>query len=307
MSYRIYKSKKYTALAAHRAFTILELLCVIIIVVFLLALLLPSLNSARSRATFVVCQSYLRAYGLSGHYYLNENNDFFPDGPDEWLYSKASISPDHPMGYRWHDQAMAINGEIMNSTPEFRGKMWSYFEGTRLGPCPTFRRFAESRGCQNPQHNNNLDIYPQFSYSINGYLGSNIKGAILRSSQARDPKSVFFFSEENSWTIQSYSSYLSRSGSRAPLSTTALDDNVLLITPTPEADGCFATYHGSSARNINTGSANVVFLDGHIDSIEFEDQLRKNMHNGNSRLGPAGNLTWAWVNNDPPPGGWDAQ
>jgi hypothetical protein len=81
----------------------------------------------------------------------------------------------------------------------------------------------------------------------------------------------------------------------------------LLVTPTPQAEDCFATYHGVPRRDLNRGSGYVVFIDGHVDSIRANDQLRKTMHDGNSRLGPAGNLFWSWADKSLPPGGWDAQ
>ena len=114
--------------------------------------------------------------------------------------------------------------------------------------------------CENPDHNDNIDMKPQYSYTMNGYLGSTQKGGALKVSEAREPSRVFFFAEENSWSLrQTQYSYYSREIS-APLSTKALDDTVLLISPTPRARDCFATYHGTSLRNMNHGFGNVVFV-----------------------------------------------
>jgi hypothetical protein len=93
----------------------------------------------------------------------------------------------------------------------------------------------------------------------------------------------------------------------APLSTKALDDTSLLITATPQAKDCFATYHDAPNGDLTRGAGYVVFMDGHVDRIRVEDQLRTIMHGGSSSLDPAGNLSLAWANKSPPPGGWDGQ
>jgi prepilin-type N-terminal cleavage/methylation domain-containing protein len=111
---------------AKRAFTIWELLAVIIIVALLMALLMPALHRARRISTDVICQSYLRQYGVAGLCYLEDNDGFFPQPATEWLYTKASVTQDHPLACRWHDQAMAPGGEIMSSSPQYKGKMWPY-------------------------------------------------------------------------------------------------------------------------------------------------------------------------------------
>jgi len=244
---------------------------------------------------------------MVGLAYLDDNEGVFPEGVNEWLYTEASVSEAHPMGCRWHDRAMSPRGEIMRTSPEYRGKMWTYIDEMRIGPCPTFRRFASSRGCENPDHNNELDIIPQYSYTMNGYLGTTQDGGVLRVDEVRDPSEVFFFAEENSWSVRPDHPEFGAEWLPAPLSTKALDDTVLFIRPTPEAKDCFATYHGAPREDLNRGYGNVAFIDGHVESISVEDQLRRTMHSGNSRLGPAGNLSWAWANKSPPLGGWDAQ
>ena len=290
-----------------RAFTIWELLCVLAVIFLLVALLMPALSRVRQQSTRMVCMSYLAGYGKVGLLYLNDNDGVFPE-PSEWLYTMKSNSESHPIGCRWHDRAMSPYGEIMRASPEYRGKMWSYINDMAVGrPCPTFRRFARSRGCENPDHNNNLDIDPQNSYTMNGYLGSIQEGGVLKDAEVRDPGGVFFFAEENPWSVRPDHPKFRARWLSAPLSTKALDNMALLVTPTPQAEDCFATYHDAPRGDLNRGSGHVVFIDGHVNSIRAKDQMRKTMHGGNSRLGPAGNLSWAWANKSPPPGGWDAQ
>ena len=100
---------------ARQAFTIIELLVVIAIIALLIALLVPALSRARRHSTYMVCTSLLFELSTAGHMYLNNSSDIFPEDPNEWLYSKASISKEHPIGCRWHDRQMAPIGEIMKS------------------------------------------------------------------------------------------------------------------------------------------------------------------------------------------------
>jgi hypothetical protein len=289
-----------------RGLTIWELLCVIFIIALLVALLMPALERSRSMATVSICMSYLRVYSIAGLQYLDDNDGVFPEA-NEWLYTQESGSRDHPIGCRWHDRLMAPNGRIMSTSPEYRGKMWEYIGERGIKPCPTFRRYARSRGCENPEHNDDIDIRPQYSYTMNGCLGTTKEGGVLKVTEVRDPSRVFFFSEENSWSLRPDHPKYPAKWLSAPLSMKALDDTALLISPTPEAKDCFATYHRRSSGDLNRGSGYVAFVDGHVMMFRVESQLRKTMHGGKSSLGPAGNLHLAWAGETPPPGGWDAQ
>jgi len=291
-----------------RAFTLIELLCVLAIIALLVALLMPALSRSKSLASRIVCSSYMRGWSAMTFVYLNDSDGLFPD-PQQWLYKKESISEEHPIGCRWHDRAMALDGKIMDYSKEYRGQMWEYVTEKSYGIylCPEFRDYAKSRGCENPEHNQQLDIRPQYNYTMNGYLGSKQEGGVLRESEVRSKANVFFFSEENCWSTRpDHPKYPAR-WLTAPLSTKALDDTALLIRATPEAKDCFGTIHGAPPGDASRGSSNVIFIDGHVEMVSVEDQLRKVMHGGKSRFGPAGNLHLAWPGETPPPGGWEAQ
>ncbi|UCD53344.1 MAG: prepilin-type N-terminal cleavage/methylation domain-containing protein [Phycisphaerales bacterium] len=68
--------------APRKAFTLIEQLVVISIVVLLLAILLPALHRARAQARAVACQSNLRQAGIYFALYTEQNDyRFFPDLP----------------------------------------------------------------------------------------------------------------------------------------------------------------------------------------------------------------------------------
>lgn len=306
--------KKTFSIHAVKGFTLLELICVIAVIALLLALLVPSLSRVKEISTRVVCGSNMKGFATVCTLYLNDSHNLFPS-PTEWFYSAKSDTTAYPIGCRWHDWPMALHGELMNRSPEHRGMMWAYLSEMSQATCPDFRDYAVKRGCENPDHNPEIDIKPQFNYTMNAYLGSSIEGSVKSADKVYRPGAKFFFAEENSWSVRpDHPRYPSR-WLNAPLSTKALDDTALLITPTPRAENCFGTFHGAS-RDLSNGNGNVAFIDGHVALVSVQEQLRKNMHghalSTRSSLSryeyhPAGNLLMAWPLEEPPPGGWDAQ
>lgn len=303
--------------AAHlkKGFTVLELICVLAVVFFLFALLMPSLSKVKRISTRVVCGTNLKVIGTIGSVYLNDYDSRFPD-PAQWFYTAASDTPDHPIGCRWHDWPMALHGRTMQESPQYQGMMGEYLSDLSKMTCPDFRDFAKKRGCENPLHNPDIDIKPQSNYTMNAYLGSDIQGGVKGVQQISRPATKFFFGEENSWSVRPDHPRFPVRSLKAPLSTKALDDTALWITPSPDAENCFATFHGAS-RDLSDGYANLVYIDGHVDLISAGEQLRQNMHGQTPAessyerkkkfLHPAGNLWPAWPNDEPPPGGWDQQ
>ena len=67
------------------AFTLIELLVVIAIIALLLAILLPSLNSARDQAKAVRCRSNLKQIGLAFTLYTDDNEGKFPRNGGIWI------------------------------------------------------------------------------------------------------------------------------------------------------------------------------------------------------------------------------
>ncbi|HUT28594.1 MAG TPA: type II secretion system protein [Sedimentisphaerales bacterium] len=229
------------------AFTLIELLVVIAIMALLMSILAPALQRAKERARTVICRSNLRQYGVAGRMYLDDNEARFPD-PYVWLYTGAGTggTPDE---------------EIMGLEPD--GSLWPYLKDKEIHICPTFRMVAKRTGRPNAQ----------YSYSMNAYLGefedsgANRFGGILKETELRGSAGIFFFSEENTWTIEGLSDYV-------------INDNNLLIGEPGEARDCFATYHDAPGRDLDRGSGNLVFVDGHVDSITADEQR----DGGNFRL-----------------------
>lgn len=304
-------------------FTLIELICVIAVIALLFSLLMPSLSRVKKVASRVVCGSNMRGYGTFFTVYLNDSDGVFPDS-EQWLYSKTSDTLEHPIGCRWHDWPMAKDSELMAEHKEYWGEMGEFLYELYISPCPDFRDIAVKMGCENPMHNPSLPIKPQYNFAMNAYLGSDRNGGVKKEADVYKPATKFILAEENSWSVRpDHPKYPAR-WLTAPLSTKALDDTALLITPTPEAENCFATFHGGDKPDYSKGHANITFLDGHTGMVGVGEQLREKMHEGSSLRSsryesysyssyeersyhPGGNLYYAWPLKEPPPGGWEGQ
>ena len=65
-----------------RGFTLIELLVVIAIIALLMAILMPSLQRVKKQAKAISCQSNLRQWGFIFRMYANDNDGYFPTGPN---------------------------------------------------------------------------------------------------------------------------------------------------------------------------------------------------------------------------------
>src|SRR6266849_3605696 len=76
-------------LKSKRAFTLVEILVVVAIIVLMMAILLPVLFSAKNKARQMACSSQLRQIGLAVSMYSNDHDGLGPLGG----YNAPSIPP----------------------------------------------------------------------------------------------------------------------------------------------------------------------------------------------------------------------
>lgn len=244
-------------------FTLIELLMVIGIIALLMAIMIPSLNKAKEQAKNMVCTGNLRQYGIAGRMYLDDNDGVF-------LYPHQFLFDETPTDCQWCE--IGIWKELKKDNK--MGVLWPYFKDEALHLCPTFKAVAKYAGQQICPDADD----PQYGYSMNIYLGpisSNNdkpwdKDGIWRETEVVRPSRTFFFSEENMWKING-------------LNEAVLNDTALRIGETGTVGTCdwFATFHNPPKAGINVdsqgygtggltkGSANAVFVDGHVDFISL--------------------------------------
>jgi prepilin-type N-terminal cleavage/methylation domain-containing protein/prepilin-type processing-associated H-X9-DG protein len=215
-----------------KGFTLIELLVVIAIIALLMGILMPALQKVKQQAQEITCRANLRQYSIAQNIYLDDFDDRYPDA---WM---CLVADEYPVeGYqrycRWHDPRYPADGPF-----------WPYLEEDKVHLCPLFRTLAKTLGKNHPSHDPSIPIVPYYSYSMNSFIGEH-----KRSEFTRSKSKIFFFSEENMW-LRDGCNYV-------------LNDNALC------GDGrdWFGTFHGASGGDLNSGNANAIFLDGHVESV----------------------------------------
>jgi prepilin-type N-terminal cleavage/methylation domain-containing protein/prepilin-type processing-associated H-X9-DG protein len=82
----------------HGAFTLIEILCVIVIIAVIAAMTMPAFNGARDKADGMTCTSNLRQIGIAVQGYVTEHDGHYP---------MVETDPEHP-SYQPDDNAKGL-------------------------------------------------------------------------------------------------------------------------------------------------------------------------------------------------------
>ena len=240
--------RKIFCMGEKSGFTLVELLVVIAIIALLMSILMPALSKAKEQARDVICRgANLRQYGIAGTMYLDDNEGAFP--PTHTYLFTTAWSP-----CQWHDEERWQTVD---------GPMWPYLKAEKIHLCPSFNRVAKIRGQNHPMHDPQIPVIPQYGFSMNAHLGPweaswEASGRFEKITQIRHPANVFFFSEENVWTIFGIAGF-------APLN----DTNLWIGAPYDGDYDFFATFHNAPKGDVDKGTCNAVFVDGHVEQLDL--------------------------------------
>jgi prepilin-type processing-associated H-X9-DG protein len=150
--------------------------------------------------------------------------------------------PNYQRYCRWHDPRLPLDGPLC-----------PYLGKEKIMLCPAFNDLAVRYAPTHPAHDANCPIDPQYSYSMNSFLGSSSQSVTGRISTARQitrsNAEVFLFAEESMW---------GRPGCTSVLNDTALSSY---------HGDWFGTFHNAPADDLNGGTVNAVFVDGHVQAV----------------------------------------
>src|SRR5579859_5050251 len=148
---------------SRKAFTLVELLVVVGIVIALVGLLLPVLGGAREQARRAQCLSNLRQLTTAWIAYAHDNESHI-------------CSADLGLSWSWCGPTTghnAINGDALFPQLQLEnGVLWSYLKDVKVYRCPDDPNTAEARRC---------------SYQININLAGTVSTSV---GQSPDPTKV---------------------------------------------------------------------------------------------------------------------
>jgi len=242
-------------MSERRGFTLVELLVVIAIIAILMAILIPVLRNAKERAREVICKAHLRSVGLVVIMYLDENDSRMP-------HSRSAN------GFLWYDS----NGNYLttNDNEAYWGIVYiAQLKETKVFSCPSLRRVPELI------YNVDPAAIQEAAYALNHKYtrGRNVT-EIRHHSQfivahdhieprlENDTRDTFFNNGPGTMNLTHYRD----GGSRARFYRDIFRHNIR-----------------RSDEFRTGGRANILWLDGHVSSLEETtgDDVPKRWYTGN--------------------------
>lgn len=233
-----------------RAFTLVEVLVVIGIIVLLVGALLPALARARRSAQSAQCLSNMRQMQAAQLAYALDNKG-------------------------WLIQAGFAHGSASGNEPvAWFNTLQSYYQNKLVARCPS----DESVHFDEPVPGASSAIRRRTSYGINNFLDKDLcpwGGPYLRLQQVRSPASTVQFVE------------MARSGSFAAADHPHVENwdgsDPAQHAPRNASNQLEINAHGNRPRSFES-VANYGFLDGHAETLRFRDVYESKRRN---RFDPA--------------------
>lgn len=121
-----------------KAFTLIELLVVIAIIAVLMAILMPTLRTAREQGKRMVCLNNLKQLSLAWIMYADENDDRIVNGATGYS-DVVTAWGDHEDEQAWIDGYHKDDFDLAEEDIR-RGALWPYVKNEKVYRCPTARK-----------------------------------------------------------------------------------------------------------------------------------------------------------------------
>jgi len=222
-----------------KGFTLIELLVVIAIIAILLAIIMPAMRKVKEAAKEISCRSNMRSVGLAVLMYLVDNERKLAD-------------PRNANRFLWYDSRG--NLRKTNDNDAYWGIVYiDYLKDTKIFGCPSLRRIPELI------YNVEPEAIQEAAFGLNGYARGKDTTKIQPNSEfiichdhveprcEQDSQDMFFNNGPGTNNLTDYR----EGGRRAKYYRDIFRHNIRANEP-------FRT----------GGRANVLWLDGHVSSLE---------------------------------------
>ena len=212
-----------------RAFTLVELLLVLGIILVLAGLLLPAVGAARETARGVQCLSNLRQLAAAAHQYAASNDGSYP------IAYYEVRSPDYPVAYCWD---FTLGRNPSTGEREVRpGLLWAGRGDGAVQQCPSF----------DGRSNTLADPFTGYNYNVSyiGYGDLEARKRPARVSEVRSPARTALFGD-GQW---------------------ATGANKFMRSPKPHPGDTLTARHTGTQGYRHRGATNVAFCDGHAEPV----------------------------------------
>jgi prepilin-type N-terminal cleavage/methylation domain-containing protein/prepilin-type processing-associated H-X9-DG protein len=211
-------------------FTLIELLVVIGIIAVLIAILLPTLSSARASAKGVTCLSNLRQLAIAANAYTTNNAGLYP--PAYWFESKP------PLVYSYAWDFTSIRDTTAKTTTIKPGLLWQGDTNAQIQQCPSFDGRSNTPG----------DPYTGYNYNTSyvGHGQSETIPAPIRAVEIKNASRCALFGD-GQYTAGA---------------------NKFMRAPFPNPGDVDFTDRAAGTQGFrHRGKTNVAFADGHVESL----------------------------------------